>query len=300
MLAISALASLGLAALIYRRFADVVRSLSRPAQAFADGDFSRRISVPRAGPDVARLVANLNAMFGQTERLISQLQALSTSIAHDLRTPLTRAGNYLQVASDGVGPASRDAIAGAERELDTAMKLLQGSLHLAEIQSGKLQSHFTPLDLGDAVLECMDLFEPIFTECGIAMERDVAPTVMVNGSADLLKRLVVNLFENTLAHNKAATAVKVTLSRQERIVRLHIEDCAQAAADHGDVPPGAGSVEWSENQAARQGGDRHGFGLAFVRAIAELHRAQVHYGPTGRFGFFCTLELPALDGECHR
>ena len=54
------------------------------------GDLGRRIAVTGSGDEFDRLATSLNAMLDQIERLMTGMRLATDSLAHDLRSPLTR------------------------------------------------------------------------------------------------------------------------------------------------------------------------------------------------------------------
>ena len=63
------------------------------------GKLSQRLPVRGSGDDLDRLAIAVNGMLQEIERLVADIQGVGDSIAHDLRTPLTRAARGLSGAA---------------------------------------------------------------------------------------------------------------------------------------------------------------------------------------------------------
>ncbi|MFD0902175.1 sensor histidine kinase [Actinomadura sediminis] len=120
---------------------------------------------------------------------------------------------------------------------------------------------------------------------------DGAPTA---GNAILLERLVQNLVDNGLRHNRAGGELWATTRRRDDRIELLV-------ANTGPPVP-AYEVQNIFEPFRRLHGDRlgsdrgSGLGLSIVRAIAEAHAGRATASPRAEGGLTVTVELPAHDG----
>lgn len=259
--------------LVYWRFITIVRKLGLPVQQFSEGNFSVRITALHAGPDLDRLTSNINAMFVHTERLIEQLKKLSANIAHDLRTPLTRVKNQLEIARTLADQNCQLHLHRADQELDDVLRLLREILQLSEIQSGRLQTHFEKLDLVALIHGCVELYTPLLEQQHITCRIHLPNQLLIKGSPQLLKQVLVNLLENTLSHSVGNCLLEILLSTTKRNIALQVHDTGEA----------------KEDKSAHK---HFGLGLNFVTAITELHGGNATFETDHSLGFCCKIELP--------
>jgi signal transduction histidine kinase len=128
---------------IVRRL-DVVNQVSREIMR---GDLSRRVPSAGTGDDFDQLAENLNRMLERIEALMLSIRQVSDNIAHDLRTPLTRLRNRLELLqgadlNDEASAEVEVAIADAD-ELLSAFNAL---LRIARIEAGSRRAAFADLD----------------------------------------------------------------------------------------------------------------------------------------------------------
>ena len=84
--------------LLSRAFLRRVDAISRTAEAIIAGDLSQRVPSHGTGDDLDRLAGTLNHMLDRIGALMDSLRQVSSDVAHDLRTPLTRLYQQLEDA----------------------------------------------------------------------------------------------------------------------------------------------------------------------------------------------------------
>jgi methyl-accepting chemotaxis protein len=115
-----------------RQAASRVDELSRTTRAVMAGDLGQRAAVRtlRAGEgdEFDELTLELNAMLERIERLIGAARTTGDSIAHDLRSPLTRLRARLETASASAISENdlRDAIDDSLNQLDSVVATFNG------------------------------------------------------------------------------------------------------------------------------------------------------------------------------
>jgi signal transduction histidine kinase len=114
-----------------------IAAITGAAEAIIDGDLTRRVPTHRGGDDLERLAATFNRMLDRIGALMDSLRQVSTDIAHDLRTPLTRLRGRLEASLAGPpGPEQAAAIEAALGDLDAILATFAALLRIAQIESG--------------------------------------------------------------------------------------------------------------------------------------------------------------------
>ncbi len=154
--------------------ASLVRRLEAVNQTSRDimeGDLSRRIALSGSGDDFDRLAVSLNRMLERIETLMASVRQVSDNIAHDLRTPLTRLRNKLELLknelADGAARTlAEETIADADEMLTTFNALLR----IARIESGSRRAGFGPVNLVPLIEDLVELYEPVAAERGQVLD----------------------------------------------------------------------------------------------------------------------------------
>lgn len=246
--------------------------INSTAHAIIAGDLSRRI--PRDGSDneFDQLADTLNRMLDRNAELLENLQQVSSDIAHDLRTPLSRLQQSLDVAllNDLDVDQYREALKQASDRAREMLDLFAALLRISEVETFQVREGFRPVNLSEVVERCIDAFLPDVEASGHSLAIDVAQALSVEGDRHLLSQLLVNLIENAARHTPAGSLISVSLRRRGDRVELVV-------ADNG---PGvhANERDLVLRRFARLERSRttpgHGLGLALVAAIARAHFAQ--------------------------
>ncbi len=267
--------ALALGALIGRRMLRRVSAMSDTAAAISAGRLSLRMPLRGSGDEFDRIAQTVNEMLERIEALLGEVRRIGADIAHDLRTPLTRLRRRLEAARTHP-PADRaalDAMLGdALREIDELLVIFQALLRIARIESGEARAGFVAIDLAALLEELADAYTAVAEAEGrhLTLDAGGAGTV-VRGDRELLVQALVNLIENAISHTPAGARIQLG-------VRPDGDGVAVVVADDG---PGIPESE-RENVLQpfkRLDRSRHtpgnGLGLALVRAVAELHGAQL-------------------------
>ena len=96
------------------------------------------------------------------------VREVSNAIAHDLRTPITRARARLEDAAlhAASAPELRAAIERATADLDGIVAVFQALLRIAEIEAGSRRSAFARLDLAPLLDDVAELYGAVAEEQG--------------------------------------------------------------------------------------------------------------------------------------
>jgi signal transduction histidine kinase len=251
---------------VHRRLA----AISGTAEAIIDGDLGRRVPVRGSNDDLDRLAITFNRMLDRIATLMESLKQVSSDIAHDLRTPLTRLRQKLEAGLAVPGDRAH-ALEGALVDLDSILDTFAGLLRIAQIESGARRAAFRSSDLSAIGHTVVEAFAPSAEDAQQTLRLEGDASVPVVGDPELLTQMLVNLVENALRHAGPGTDIRVTASRGESAATL-------AVIDNG---PGVPSQDRErlfdrfyrlERSRSTPGS---GLGLALVAAVARLHGAEV-------------------------
>jgi signal transduction histidine kinase len=297
-LGVSILLALAAAVMLSRVVMGRIRDIDSTARAFMSGDLDRRVSERRGRDEFDRLAATLNAMFDRIAALMAEMRAVTDSLAHDLRTPLTRLKTNVERAADpDVEPARRDeALEAATAEADRVLASFSTMIDLARAESGVAQSQFERLDLSRAARDVVELHAPLAEESGLALHLHAPAPVEVLGHVQFIGQMLSNLIDN---------AVKYAGDGKEIRVNVAVEDgeAALIVADRGEGIPEARRAEALKrfgrlDDARRRPGS--GLGLSLAAMIARLHggRLELHDNAPGlRVVVRMPLAPPRREGE---
>ena len=145
---------------------DVIAEASRHIMA---GQLDERLPVTQSGDEFDRLSESLNIMLSRIEALMHGLKEVSDNIAHDLKTPLTRLRNRVELtlASDDADSATyRAALEQTLEESESLIRTFDALLRIARVEAKSTQIEKAPLDIGAIAADMAELYEPVAEDEG--------------------------------------------------------------------------------------------------------------------------------------
>jgi len=250
-----------------------IEAVSETSRDIVRGDLQRRIPERGTRDEFDHLAASLNAMLDRIQTLMEGLRQVSNDIAHDLRTPLTRLRQRLELARHrAVSPYSvGDVIEPAIRDVDAILETFGALLRIAQIESGTRRAGFLRVELADVLRTVIELYQSALDEAGRTLDLTIDEAPPVRGDRELLIQLFANLLDNALRHAGQDARIALNVGRRgERI--------AVSVADTGPGIPG----EFRQkvlHRFFRLEGSRStpgsGLGLSLAHAIAALHDSEL-------------------------
>jgi signal transduction histidine kinase len=248
-----------------------VEAVSRASRAIMAGDLGRRMTLRGTDDEFDHLNTSLNAMLDRIQALMLGLQEVSSDIAHDLRTPLTRLRQRLELARrredtvEGLNAALDAAIGNVDAILDTFGALLR----IAQVEAGTRRSGFQPVALSILLDGLVEAYQPVAEENAQVLQSDIAPDLWVDGDRELLTQLFANLIDNAIGHSPAGARLSVEAAASPGGIGVVVSDTGPGipAAFRDKVLQRFYRLETSRTTAGS------GLGLSLVSAVVGLHEA---------------------------
>lgn len=291
---LAALLGIGGGVLLSRAFLTRVDAIARTAEAIIGGDLARRVPVRGTNDDLDRLAGTLNRMLDRIGALMESLHQVSSDVAHDLRTPLSRLYQRLEDARTHARSVEHyeTAVDGAMGEAEGLLETFAALLRIAQVEGASPKAGFHDMDLSMVVEAVADAYRPDAEEAGHRLVTEFAPGIIIHGDQELLTQAIANLVENALRHTPASTSILLCLRGSLHAgVVLFVQDDGPGVAP-SDLPRLADRFYRSDHSRTTPG---NGLGLCLVAAVAELHGAQLDLENIGP-GLRVTIHFPAEGG----
>lgn len=253
-----------------RRLLGRIEAINRATARIRAGEVRHRMPVGSAGDEFDRLAQNLNSMLDEIERLMGGIRAVTDNIAHDLRSPLTRLKNELELALASGEQDRRQAIECAIAEADSLIKTFNALLAIADAEAGSGRAEREPVELDRLVADVAELYAPLAEERGLRLTAAVEVPATLRGDRQLLFQALANLVENAIKYAADGGSIELKLEGPP-------ESPALVVADRGPGIP-AEARDQAMERFVRLDPSRStlgsGLGLPLVKAIADMHGAQ--------------------------
>ena len=223
-----------------------------------------------------------------------------TAISHELRTPLNSILGYAQLLEEDptIPPHRREAVKVIRRGGDHLLGLIEGTLDIARIESGRLALEPGPMRLPEVLDELVALIAPQAEARGLAFEhrRSHGLPDLVKADEKRLRQILINLLGNAVKFTQSG-GVTFSVEHAREMARFEIRDTGpgMSAADLQRVfEPFVRGTSAGGNAV---GGT--GLGLTIARMLTELMGGalEVQSSLGGGSCFTVRLYLPALRAD---
>jgi signal transduction histidine kinase len=288
-LVVMAVVSLLLGRVLARRVLRPLRLITSATRRISADSLDRRLAVAGPADEVKDLADTIDELLGRLQASFDAQRRFVADASHELRTPLATMRASLDVAVAKPDPAA-STVALADRlrtQLDRVDHLLDAFLVLARAQHGKL-ADAAAVDVGDLVGAALRERAAQVAGKALSVTVDVSPGTAAQGSAALLARLVDNVVDNAVTHNRAGGWIRITGSAGEAETVLVVQTGGRVL-DQGEVDRLTRPFE-------RLGDERvgsSGLGLSIVAAVAAAHGGRVALLAVPEGGLRVSIALPA-------
>ena len=248
-----------------------IDSVNRTASDIMSGDLSRRLTVTERNDEFDEVSGKINQMLNRIEDLMSGMQQVTNNVAHDLRSPLTRLRNRLEVTllEERDSENYRDVMAEAIGDADSLIQTFNSMLSIARLEAGIDGIEWEDANIGDLVGELSELYEAVAEESELAFTNNIKSSPIYHCNKHLIAQCVTNLLDNSFKYTEKPGMVELTLEGSN-------EEFSITVCDNG---PGIPIAERErvfkrfvrlENERNSPG---NGLGLSLVQAVVRIHGA---------------------------
>ncbi len=195
-----------------------------------------------------------------------------SAISHELRTPLNSILGYAQLMGEdpAVPPHRRQAVGVIRRGGEHLLSLIEGTLDMARIESGKLTLQSKPMLFSDLMHELAGMFEPQAQAKGLGFVFEAQGELpeWVRADEKRVRQILINLLSNAIKFT-ASGCVRLRASYAREMALIEIEDTG----------PGMTEVELGQIFEPFERGSRGavgaGLGLTIAKMLTELMGGEI-------------------------
>ncbi|AQT80950.1 two-component sensor histidine kinase [Mycolicibacterium litorale] len=279
---------------VTRRLRRSLSEVSAAATRIADGRFDARVSPPHLGADFDALAGAFNAMATRLEDVEATRRRLLGDLAHEIRTPVSVVGAYLEALEDGVKTLDESSISVMRDQAGRLVRLSEDVSALAQAEEGRVISREwvdTERLVAAALATVADRATAAHVALGSRIDSGVGPLWV---DPQRLGQVLGNLLDNALRHTPANGRVDVSVSvgpgRGGAVIT--VADTGEGvAAEH---LPHLFERFYRVDPARGRAGGGSGIGLAIAKAIVEAHDGRIRVASAGPGqGTVFTIDLPS-------
>lgn len=271
-----------------------IASITAVADRISARDLSQRIPLTGGGDAFDRLGGQINAMLDRIGALMEELRLLTDSLAHDLRSPVSRLRSAAHAAAETNDPKEQgELLDSVIRQADSLMRILSAVLEISRSEAQTGRNQFAWFDAGELSAELTEMYEPLAEEKGATLkfERPQRATPLY-GHRQLLAQAISNLLENAIRYGASGGEIRVGVEPSGSEVRIEVADRGPGIPEplRGEALRRFGRLDSSRSDEGA------GLGLALAQAIAHLHNGKLML-EDNHPGLLTAIALPVHSAE---
>ena len=250
-----------------------IDSVSRTASEIMSGDLSQRLSVTARDDEIDEISSKLNQMLNRIEDLMSSMQQVTNNVAHDLRSPLTRLRNRLEVTLlEERDPENyRTVFEEAIGDADSLIHTFNAMLSIARLEAGIDATLWSDAKIGSLLLELSELYEAVAEEEGLEFKAEIDSHPVYFCNQHLIAQAVTNLLDNAIKYTPRPGNVLLRLEGNDEKFTIIVADSGPGIP----VEERQRVLERFVRLENERNSPGNGLGLSLVQAVTRIHGAEL-------------------------
>lgn len=265
--------------LLTRKFGTYLEKIAMGISAISGGNFDTRTEIKNED-EFGFIAEKLNQMADDIKLLMENERKsevtkneLITSVAHDLRTPLTSIIGYLELVSDKdkLSPETKQHyIEVAYNKSKRLEKLIEDLFAYTKFSFGEVSMEQSEIDMVKFINQLVDEFYPSFQEGGLEYEFNTnAGTAFVMADGNLLARAFANLISNAIKYGMDGKCVKLKLIKEDGKIIVTVTNYGRLIPEEDLQHIFERFYRVEGSRSSETGGT--GLGLAIAKSIILMH-----------------------------
>lgn len=270
-----------------------IRAVNASFKSISPNQLSSRVPIEGQPSDLRELSETLNSVLAKMQEAFSRLDAFSSDVAHELRTPVQNLRGSIEVSLSQQRSSEeyRTTLVISLNEVDRLARLVDRLLLLAQSEDPRAEIRRESLDLQNELLELKEFFAPQAAESSVQIEVDVPENLVFNLDKSLFQRCISNLVANSLAHTPPQGTIVIRAREESNCLCIEVKDNGNGI-EQDELP--FLFDRFYRSPTVRNAGRGVGLGLAIVKRVVDLHEAQVTIRSELGKGTAVTLSFPRV------
>ena len=279
-----------------RRHSNPLREMAQAASAFGHGNLNARVAVKNSYPqEVEELALAFNNMASSLQKSEYQRQEFVANVSHELKTPMTTIGGYIDGILDGTIPAEkqRQYMQLVSDETKRLSRLVRSMLDISRLQDqgGIPEEKKTHFDIEECAGQVLITFEQKILQKGVNVEVDMPEhPVYTFANQDYITQVIYNLLDNAVKFCPETGTIGLAVKEGTNKAYISIYN------DGETIPPEELPLVFDRfhkmDKSRSQNRDGWGLGLYIVKTIVCSHGEDISVSSKdGKTEFTFTLPL---------
>jgi hypothetical protein len=265
-----------------------LRDITATARRVSGENLGERISLEGPADELKELADTFDGMLARLDSAFGSQRHFVANASHELRTPLAIMRTEVDVSladPDATVDELRRMGEAVRETVDRCERLIEGLLMLARSEAGSGREE--PADLAALAADCVTDLRARAREADVEMRDDLEPA-WTRGEPALLERMIANLVDNGIRHNRPGGFLTVTTRSAGGRVLVTVANGGPR------IHPADAQTLTEPFRRLERGGAGFGLGLSIVRSVAVAHGGTLEIEAPEAGGLVVRIDLPAL------
>jgi len=269
-----------------------LHDMARATRQYARGDFGYRVEA-RGDDELRQLADAFNSMAISLANLESSRRSFVANVSHELKTPMTTIGGFIDGMLDGTIPEERRRkyLELVSEEVKRLSRLVTGMLNLSKIEDGELQLNLKPFDVNELVFTTVLRFERIVAAKGLELTGlDALEPATITGDRDMLTQVFYNLIDNAVKFTPKGERLEfyAAADRGRYVFRLRNTGVGVSSEELARIFERFYKTDKSRSYDVKGAG----LGLYLAKTIVKMHGGAISAASDGESWTEVRVELP--------
>ena len=279
-----------------RKHSKPLREMADAASAFGHGELTARVKVKESySREVEELALAFNNMASSLQKSEYQRQEFIANVSHELKTPMTTIGGYVDGILDGTIPQEkhRHYMQIVSEETKRLSRLVRSMLDISRLQDqgGIPEEKKSRFDLTECIGKVLITFEKKITDKGVLVQVDLPEhPVYTLACEDYITQVLYNLLDNAVKFCPSGGTLGITVKESSNKAYISVSN------DGETIPPQELPLVFDRfhklDKSRSQNRDGWGLGLYIVKTIVCSHGENISVTSSqGKTEFTFTLPV---------
>ena len=285
-----------LTSLLARENTKTLREMAKTASAFGHGDLDARVQIKASYPqETEELALAFNNMASSLQKSEYRRQEFVANVSHELKTPMTTIGGYIDGILDGTIPQEkhRHYMQIVSDETKRLSRLVRSMLDISRLQDqgGIPEEQKLRFDLEETIGQALITYEQKILSKGVTVEVDMPDhPVFTLANPDYITQVIYNLLDNAVKFCPKDGTLGISIKEGNNKIYISVFN------DGDTIPPEELPLVFDRfhklDKSRSQNRDGWGLGLYIVKTIVCSHGENISVSSrNGRTEFTFTLPL---------
>ncbi len=302
--AIVALISIAMSYLLSKRLSHPIKEIGEGANEFAKGNFGARVKLEKVDAktvEIAELADRFNDMAQELENFEDVRNNFISDVAHELRTPMTTIGGFVDGILDGTIPPEKqnDYLEIVHDEVKRLSKLVNSFLAVARQESSQHnEPNMVNFELDEMIRRVIIGFENRLDEKKADVEVNFASEkCVVFADKDSVSQVLTNLLDNAIKFMPERGKITISVKNgKNHNYEISVRNTGSGISK--DAQKFIFERFYKEDKSRSENKTGNGIGLYIVKNIIKAHKQSIWVNSDGSeyTEFVFTLE----KGKVHK